>query len=974
VVGSDEAPAGSAAGLPDRSGGRPSPWRRLELWLIEPASAVTPPEDRSRCRLLAAMALTTITAAACVEAAFWSASRDYTWAWYLHAMFAGGYILGRRGHVRSGALLLAYALPVNALIRVGTGVAFSPMVPLTTLVFPPLVAGILLTRFDVVLLLAVEMALPLALVALLPAGSLGVDVVAGPMALTFAVGVLVLAFMRHRDTLERLRQQDLRAREQHLQALIANVPGVVYRATSEGVGHTLTYVSGGVRALVGSSPEDLLRSGRMLDDLVHADDRERVREERRSSLRDRGSYSLEYRLTGAPEGVRWVLDRGRSVRDEIDSTDCVDGILIDVTTRVAALAEKGRLASIVEATSDLVATAHADGRLLFMNPAGRRLLGWGHEEDVSLRRIPETHPPWASEIVERVGIPTAITQGVWAGETAVLDSRGHEVPVSQVIMAHRSTTGRLEFLSTIMRDLTERATADAARKESEERFRLLASAAFEGIAVTTQGRVADANEQLCAMLGLERAQLVGREVMEFVAPESRPLVLEHLRKGSEEPYEHLALRADGSVFPVEIRARTIPSAGRPQRVTALRDLTERKRAEEERVALDRRAQHSQKLESLGVLAGGIAHDFNNLLVAVLGNLDLATVGMARDASARHFLDQAEHAARLGAELARELLAYSGRGRFVVRPIDLSAMVDGIRQLLRAAIHKTIRLETHLEPALAPVMGDASQLQQVVMNLIVNAAEAIGERPGTITLTTGVEDCDADLLERNRLAVKTPPGRFARIEVRDDGCGMTTDVQERLFDPFFSTKLAGRGLGMAAVQGIVQGHGGAILVDSVPGRGTAFRVYLPVAGTAADAEAEVTSAPAVSGHGIRIERGGLVMVVDDEPVVRETSSGMLEHLGFSVVTAVGGREAVELFRRVGDQVTFVLLDLTMPDMDGLATLAELRRLRHDLKVVLASGFDETAISERCGTERPDGFLQKPYRLDTLEKAVEAALLG
>jgi two-component system cell cycle sensor histidine kinase/response regulator CckA len=558
---------------------------------------------------------------------------------------------------------------------------------------------------------------------------------------------------------------------------------------------------------------------------------------------------------------------------------------------------------LVEATSDLVGTAHADGRLFFLNRAGRRLLGWEDAEDVSLRSIAEAHPRWAFEIVEKQGIPTAIQRGVWTGATAILDCRGGEVPVSQVIMAHRSAGGEL-----------------------------LASAAFEGIAITAHGRVADANEQLCAMLGLECSQLIGREVMDFVAPESRELVLEHLRKGSEEPYEHLALRADGSVFPVEIRARTIPAGGRPQRVTALRDLTERKRVEEERVALERHAQHSQKLESLGVMAGGIAHDFNNLLVAVLGNLDLAAAKLGAGAPGRRYLEQAEHAARLGAEPARELLAYSGRGRFVVRPVDLSALVDDSGQLLRAAIHKTIRLEMQLERPMPPIMGDVPQLQQVIMNLIVN------------------------------------------IEVRDDGCGMTTAVRERLFDPFFSTKLAGRGLGMAAVQGIVQGHGGAILVESAPGQGTTFRVYFPVAGAAADAEAGARPAQAVAGHRVQIEHGGLVLVVDDEPVVRETSSAMLEHLGFSVVTAVGGREALELFRRIGQQVAFVLLDLTMPDMDGLATLAELRRSRRDLKVVLASGFDEAEISQRCGADRPDGFLQKPYRLETLQKAVEAALLG
>jgi PAS domain S-box-containing protein len=246
-----------------------------------------------------------------------------------------------------------------------------------------------------------------------------------------------------------------------------------------------------------------------------------------------------------------------------------------ISLRRAAVAERERLAAIVAATSDVVGTALPDGRLRYLNRAGRRLLGWGEDEDVTSRRLRDTHPRWAFEMVEQRAIPKAIRRGVWAGETALLDRQGQEIPVSQVIMAHRSPSGELELLSTIIRDRRERAAAEAARRESEERFRLLAGAAFEGVAVTAQGRVVDANDQLAEMLRLERAKLIGRSVMDFVAPQSRELVLEHLREGREEPYEHLALRADGTVFPVEIRARTMPLGGRPQRVTALETLRAR---------------------------------------------------------------------------------------------------------------------------------------------------------------------------------------------------------------------------------------------------------------------------------------------------------------------------------------------------------------------------------------------------------------
>jgi two-component system cell cycle sensor histidine kinase/response regulator CckA len=951
---------------------RATPWSRLGGWLIDPAVRVRSLDDASRMRLLALLVPLTLLIGF-GELIFSAARAHYSFAWYLYAMAGLGYLLARLGLVRLGAVLFVYALPVTVFVRVALGMAFNPLVSLTALVIPPLLAAILLAQTGVMVLLVIEALMPVALVALVPSAFPDPAVVAAPTLLTIFVGGLVLAFMRHRDLLEQVRQQELHAREQHFRALVANIPGVVYRATCDG-DRRLLYLSDGILELSGWGTEEFLGSGRRtLHGLVHPDDLARVRLEQQRSLEQAHPYALEYRILGADQGVRWVLDRGRVVSGEQGPALSVDGVLIDITRRQAAVAERERLAAIVEATSDLVSTALPDGSLQYLNPAGRRLLGWHMGEDVASRGIGEAHPRWAREIVERQGIPIAVEFGVWAGETALLHGDGHETPVSQVIMAHRSATGKLEFLSTIMRDLSERAGADAALKESEERFRLLAVAAFEGIVITDEGRVVDANEQLAELLRMERAQLIGRHVMDFVAPESRELVLEHLRQRSEAPYEHLALRPDGSVFPVEIRARTIPFGGRLQRVTALRDLTERKRLEEERVLLERRVQHGQKLESLGVLAGGIAHDFNNLLVAVLGNLDLATLGLAPDAPQRRHLAQAEHAAQHGAALARELLAYSGRGRFVVRPVDLSALVEEMGQLLRTAVPKNIRLEMQLERSMLPVMADAAQLQQVIMNLIVNAAEANAERSGVITLTTSVAECGTELLERSRLAVKPPPGRFVSLEVADDGCGMTPVVQERLFDPFFSTKRAGRGLGMAAVQGILQGHGGAILLESTPGRGTRFRVLLPVAAPA-DAAAAAEPAPSEPRVPGRTRLGGLVLVADDEAAVRATSQAMLERLGFSVVTAVDGQEAVELFRRVGEQVAFVLLDLTMPNMDGLEALAELRRLRPGLRVLLASGFDQTEISARCDVEHPDGFLQKPYRLETLLEAVEAVLLG
>jgi two-component system cell cycle sensor histidine kinase/response regulator CckA len=955
------------------TGEAPSLWRRLERALFEPRSQLLSPEERSRLRILALFALSGILLAGAIDVAFWMASERYVIPWYLYLVFVLAYVCGRLGYRRVGALLLVYSPSLLAVVRLSTRAAYDPLIPLMNLAIAPLAAAILLAWQDVALLVAVEAALPVVLVAVVPHAFPRPAIAVYPVVLTVFVGGLVVALMRQRDRLEQLRRQDLQAREEHYRALVSNVPGVVYRLAGRAGDRRVTYLSDGTRSLTGFDPPDLLAGRPALSDLIHPDDRERVRSDRERGLTERRAYALEYRLLRRDGGARWVLDRGHEVRGQ-DDADCVDGVLIDISERRFAIAEQERLAAIVEATSDLVSTAQLDGALRYMNRAGRRLLGWAEDADIGLRHIPDAHPPWARKTVEEEGIPAAIRTGVWAGETAILGPDGREIPVSQVIMAHRSAAGDLEFLSTIIRDISDRMAAESEHKESEERFRLLAGAAFEGIAITAQGRVVDANEQLCAMLRAERDQIVGRSALDFVASESLQMVLAHLRSGSEEPYEHMAQRADGSVFPVEVRARTIPSGGHPQRVTALRDLTERKRLEDERAELERQAQHNQRLESLGLLAGGIAHDFNNLLVAVLGNLDLAAADLAPDAPQRRQLEQAEHAAKQGAALARELLAYSGRGRFDVRPLDLSALVAESGHLLRAAISKTIRLEMRLQNPLPLIMGDASQLQQVVMNLIVNAAEAVGEKGGAIVLSTRVEECDAVLLGRSRLATKPAPGSFVCLEVMDDGCGMEPETLERLFEPFFSTKLAGRGLGMAAVQGIVQGHKGAILVDTSPARGTTSRIFFPAAAGSVDAVAPPSPVPAPARRAAQLEPGGLVMVVDDEAMVRSAAQAMLEHLGFSVVTAADGSEALDLFRRIGSEVALVILDLTMPEMDGLETLTELRRERPDLPVLLASGFDETEISARCGSQRPDGFLEKPYRLATLETAVQRVLLG
>jgi two-component system cell cycle sensor histidine kinase/response regulator CckA len=398
-----------------------------------------------------------------------------------------------------------------------------------------------------------------------------------------------------------------------------------------------------------------------------------------------------------------------------------------------------------------------------------------------------------------------------------------------------------------------------------------------------------------------------------------------------------------------------------------RDISERKRAEEERRKLEQQVMQAQKLESLGVLAGGIAHDFNNLLTSILGNADLALGEVSPQAPAREHVRDIIRASRRAAELCRQMLAYSGKGHFVVQALSINEVVEEMTQLLSVSISKKVELRFELAARLPAVRGDATQLRQVVMNLITNASEAIGDQSGVITLSTGVTDCDERCLESvagggRRLAI----GRYVFLEVTDTGHGMDSETLSRIFDPFFTTKFTGRGLGLAAVLGIVRGHQGGVRVQSEPGKGTSFRMLLPVGDSASEKLRRPTPSP-------ENWRGrGWVLLVDDEEMIRGVARRMLEKSGFSVITAADGFAAIEMFKKHRERIRLVLLDMTMPRMDGESCLRELRQIDPGVRVIMTSGFNEQDIVGRFVGEGPAGFVQKPFTRGELLPKIRESL--
>ncbi len=393
------------------------------------------------------------------------------------------------------------------------------------------------------------------------------------------------------------------------------------------------------------------------------------------------------------------------------------------------------------------------------------------------------------------------------------------------------------------------------------------------------------------------------------------------------------------------------------------NVSEQRLAAETKRRMDEQMLHMQKLESLGVLAGGIAHDFNNLLTGIMGYADLALFDVPEDSHAAQSITQIGKAARRAAELTRQMLAYSGKGTFVIQAFSINQVLRDMVSLLEVAVSKRSQLVYALHEDLPSIEGDPTQVRQILMNLIINASEAIGDNDGVIRVSTGTKRCTRETFKGAYLDEGLPEGDYIVVEVADSGCGMDEETRKRLFDPFFTTKFAGRGLGMAAVLGIVRSHRAAITVESNEGKGSTFRVYFPMSDRPAQPEPQPPQF-------VNARFKGTILVVDDEATVRQLAYEILKKLGFNVLTASDGLEALEMFRQRPGEIRTVLLDATMPHLDGPETLRTLRRDGINVRVILSSGYSEANIAEQCGDARPDAFIEKPYTIGRLVQVLSS----
>lgn len=479
------------------------------------------------------------------------------------------------------------------------------------------------------------------------------------------------------------------------------------------------------------------------------------------------------------------------------------------------------------------------------------------------------------------------------------------------------------------------------------------------------GRHLLCNEPFARACRRTRDEIIGRTDGDLFGAEQAAIFRQSdeavLQSGRPVQTEQTVETPAGRVVCLVMKFPLLDEQGQPYALCGIAtDITERKTAEEHRLALERKLLEAQKLESLGVLAGGIAHDFNNILTSILGNTTLAALDLPENHKVKRQLTQIERAAQRAADLCAQMLAYAGRASFITAPVNLSQLVRDTAALLEVSAAKKVRLELLLNDAVPAVMGDATQLRQIVMNLVINAVDAMGERTdGHVIVRTFTRDFTPGAFAQAIQSPKLPSGLYVGLEVADNGSGMPPEVLARIFEPFFTTKFSGRGLGLAAVIGIVQSHDGALFVDSTPGRGTTFRLFLPATSAHAKPGSGSPFAAALS-HPLR----GTILVVDDEPSVREVARETLGLLGLTVLEAADGNAAIELVRTYTGAIDLVLLDLTMPGLAGDETLRRLREVRSDLRAVIMSGYSEGETMQRCASLGVAGYLPKPFNVAAL----------
>lgn len=638
-------------------------------------------------------------------------------------------------------------------------------------------------------------------------------------------------------------EEALRASEERYRSLIESQNEIIVRMLPDG---TRTFVNDAYCRYLGRSREELIGSN--LFENLHPDDYARVAARRDLYLA--GQKFLmpgESRIIRVDGSIAWCEWTGRGIYDAAGQLVEIQSVGRDITARKEAEERRGWLTAILEAAPDVVGYMTLDGRVEYVNRAGRELFGFddGNPDMFTWFRS-RPQPEGSILLIRQQAIPTALREGAWTGEVLFCNRNGYEIPYLFTALALRDSMGKIARLAVIARDVSE-------------------------------------------------------------------------------------LR----------------------------------RAEVNRMALDRKLLEAQKLESLGILAGGLAHDFNNILTVILGYAELALIDPYIQEDTRSSINKVIIGAQSAAELTRAILAYAGKGKVMIVPVSWNDLVRDMSNLIMSLIPKGCRLEQHLAYELPLVDADIAQLRQVLLNLLVNAGEAIDGPGGKIRVETTVENLSQTDLDQLDFGADLPAGAYVRLTVSDTGRGMDEATLEHIFDPFFTTKFTGRGLGLAAVQGIVRGHYGALRVLSTIGVGTSFSIWLPISQVHRQAD-PVRRSPDDQLY-------GELLLIDDEPAVREIAVRLLRRLGLTVHSAPDGQSGINMLREGLPGVVGVLVDMTMPHMSGDEVAHVIQQIRPGIPVVLMSGYSADDLAVRQVAQGVQGFLQKPFTVESLRTVLEPLLV-